>query len=473
MKKKEVLCILTGIILLFFSSFSFAAITTEVILGKEAVITLKKPCIRVSVADPDVAGVTVVSPSEIVVTGKRAGITSLIVWDKEGNTFFDVKVIADVKEIQKEIKAIAPNDNIEVSFANDTIVLSGTASNRQTINKAIQIAEPYAVAYNTTTSTKYSAGVTTTETSSSGKVLNLVKIPDEQQVLLEVKVAQIDKTKLKQLGISYIAKGKNFELTAPGLVTSPTGNIGGAPGNKVTPGIGGFDLTTFVPQIGVAYFPGGVAAMLQALQTKGYSKILAEPNLVVRSGEKGEFMAGSEIPIQVVTGTGSNATVGIDYKKVGVMLNFAPEVLDTGAIRLKIDPAEVSSVTSFVSFQGVIAPQIDTRNVRTSVDLREGESLVLAGLLSDQVKKNMQKIPILGDLPIIGAFFRSTSDNITQTDLAFFITPRLVKPLQPGVKTELPTDKPMTPQEEKEFQWIPWPGTSGQYEGKSGAGEMK
>jgi pilus assembly protein CpaC len=459
MKKKQMLYMLTCVILLFFSSLSFAAITTEVILGKEAVITLKKPCIRVSVADPDVAGVSVVSPSEIVVTGKRAGVTSLIIWDKEGNTFFDVKVIADVKEIQKEINAIAPNDNIQVSFANDTIVLSGTASNRQTINKA---------------STKYSAGVTTTETSSSGKVLNLVKIQNEQQVVLQIKVAQIDKTKLKELGISYIAKEKNFEFTAPGLGASPTGNLGGSPGGKLTPGIGGFDLTSFVPQIGVAYFPGGVAAVLQALQTKGYSKILAEPNLVVRSGEKGEFQAGSEIPIQVITGTGANATVGVDYKKVGVMLNFAPEVLDTGAIRLKIDPAEVSAVTSFISFQGVVAPQIDTRNVRTSVDLREGESLVLAGLLSEQDKKNMQKIPILGDIPILGALFRSTSDDIEQTELAFFITPKLVKPIAPGVRTELPTDKAMTSQEEKEFQWIPWPSDDpGHSESKGETGQTQ
>ena len=487
MKKKEVLCVLTGLIILIFSSVSFGAISTDVIVGKEAVITLKKPSVRVSIADPEIAGVSVVSPSEVIINGKKPGVTSLIVWDKEGKTFFDIRVTADLKKIEQEIKAIAPNDDIQVGFANDTIVLSGTATNQQTITKAVQIAQSYAVANDTTTTTKYSAGLTTTETSTSGKVLNLIKIVDAQQVLLEVRVAQINKTKLKQLGISYLFKEKNFELTAPGLGSSPDGRIGqtkttgvgtssttiinGVPITSSSqtatlgqtglgPGLGSFDLTQQTPQIGVSYFPGGVAAMLQALQTKGFSKTLAEPNMIVRSGEKGEFQAGSEIPIQVVTGIGTAATVSVQFKKVGVLLNFAPEVLDTGAIRLKIDPAEVSSVASFLTFQGIVAPQIDTRNVKTSVDLREGESLVLAGLLSDDMKKNIQKIPLLGDVPILGALFRSTRDELTQTELAFFITPKLVKPIQPGVKTALPTDKRLTPEEEKQFEWIPWPSSS-------------
>jgi len=164
-------------------------------------------------------------------------------------------------------------------------------------------------------------------------------------------------------------------------------------------------------------------------------------------------------------------TPAIEFRDVGIKLNFAPEVLETGIIRLKIDPAEVSSISRYITFVGgLIAPEIDTREVRTSVDLKEGESLILAGLLSEDMIKNMQKIPILGDIPILGALFRSTRDELTERELAIFITPKLVKRcsskedkncvIPPGVKTELPGENRPTPEEEREFQWIPLPWSS-------------
>jgi pilus assembly protein CpaC len=262
-------------------------------------------------------------------------------------------------------------------------------------------------------------------------------------------------------------KDKNFELTAPGLFTSPDGIIGGGAGTEVTPGIGGFDIETTPVNIAVAHFPSGVAAVLKALQEKGFGKILAEPNLVVRSGEIGKFHVGKRIPIQTVTGVGAAATISITYEDVGIRLNFAPEVLETNVIRLKIDPAEVSSVARYIAFSGILAPEIDTRTVSTNVDLKEGESIILAGLLSEEMKKNIQKIPILGDIPILGAFFRSTRDELVDLELAFFITPRLGKPIAPGVKTPLPTDNRPTPAEEREFQWIPIPKSSSDGEVKS------
>lgn len=379
--KKIVLYILPILIISVFSSVSLAAIPVQVSVGRGTIVTLKEPSKRVSISNPEIAELNLISPSEILINGKKVGATTLIVWDKKGKpTFFDVVVFGDTSEAQ--------------------------------------------------------------------------------QVLLEVKVAQIDRTKLKELGLNFLVKGHDAEITAPGLFTSPDGNVGGDAGFKVTPGIGSFNLDSLVPQIGVAYFPSGVAAVLKAIQGKGLGKILAEPNLIVRSGEKGNFHVGTRVPIQTVTGVGANATVSITYEEVGIRLNFTPEVLENGAIRLKIDPAEVSSISRYLSFQGAIAPEIDTRTVRTSVDLKEGESIILAGLLSEEMKKNIDKIPILGDIPILGALFRSTKDELKEKELAFFITPRLVKPAPPGVKTELPTDKRPTPEEEREFQWIPIPGKS-------------
>jgi pilus assembly protein CpaC len=494
MKMHKISYIFAGLFVLIFSAVSFAAIPVNVTVGKGTIITLKEPSKRVSIADPEIADLNLVSPTEIIVNGKTIGTTNLIVWDKSGKpTFFDIKVFGDISELEEKIKELAPNDDIRVELSNDTIVLSGYASNQQTINKAIQLAQTYAVASETKTSTKYSAGVTETEVTTSGKVLNHIKTEEAQQIVLEVRVAQIDKTKMKELGIGAIVQGiggNDAEAIFPGLSFFPSGTLGalktvegevigkvlsdfdpvtGEPKftagtvdtflakSDIVPGVTGFDLDQQTPQIGVAHFPSGVAAMLKALASKGYAKILAEPNLTVRSGEQGNFHVGTRFPIQTVQGIGATATVSITYEEIGIRLNFAPEVMDTGAIRLKIDPAEVSNIQDFVRLQNFVAPIVDTRTVKTSVDLRDGESLVLAGLLDEQTKKNIQKVPILGDIPIFGAIFRSTSDQLEKTELAFFITPRMVKPLAPGVKPALPGEEAMTPEEEQEFQWIPLP----------------
>ncbi len=498
MKNKRLLFLSTVIIILILSSVSFAAIPIDVTVGKETILNLKEPSKRVSVANPDVAELIIISPSEIVINGKKPGVTSLIIWNMEGGvTFFDVIVYHErlvelerekIESLEEKIKSMAPDADVKAEFAGDTIILNGTAKNRQVIDKIEKIAMLYA----TEGCDRVSRGCSLPTGCKEGReveevkpglgfvsvnveqqameqakekeekalcVLNFVTMPEAQQIILEVKVAQINKTKLKELGISFIAKGiqDNAEITAPGLFTSPTGTVGGGTGLDVTPGIGGFQLDFTSPQIGFAHFPSGVAVVLRALQERGFGKILAEPNLVVRSGETGEFHVGTRVPIQTVYGVGVMAYPSITYEEVGVRLNFAPEVLETGAIRLTIDPAEVSSIVRYLEFLGIVAPEIDTRTVRTSVDLREGESLILAGLLSENMKKSIQKVPILGDIPILGAIFRSTRQELEETELAFFITPRLVKPIAPGVMPELPTDGRPTPEEEKEFEWFPVP----------------
>jgi pilus assembly protein CpaC len=193
--------------------------------------------------------------------------------------------------------------------------------------------------------------------------------------------------------------------------------------------------------------------VIQALASKDLAKILAEPNLLVKSGNKGEFNAGSKIPYQVLVSTGGSATTSIVWQDVGVKLVFAPEVLDNGLIRLKIEPAEVSSLGGTLQANGY--PIINTRNVSTSAELRDGESLVLAGLLQESEIRTMSKVPFLGDIPILGALFRSTDKELTETELVFFITPKLITAMAPGVKPDLPTDRHPTPEEEKEYKWMP------------------
>jgi pilus assembly protein CpaC len=200
-------------------------------------------------------------------------------------------------------------------------------------------------------------------------------------------------------------------------------------------------------------FKPGIGAVLRALVTKNLAKMLAEPNLLVKSGQEGKFLAGSKIPIQVVSGVGAISGITIQYIDVGVKLIFKPEVMENELISLKLEPAEVSSISGTLAVNGY--PIIDTREIKTSVQLKDGESLVLGGLLQEDTVKTMSKRPLLGDIPILGALFRSTQDDLKEKELVFFITPRLVRPNAPGDEPELPTDRPLTPQQEKELRWIP------------------
>lgn len=426
--------------LLLWASYAIGAIPIEVTIGKESILSLKNPSERISLASPDIADIKLTSPTEIVINGKKPGITSLIIWDLDGKKFYDVIVsdytnVRKTESLQAQIKGISPDADVKIYMVGDTIVLTGNLKNEVTKKKIEVLALNY-----------------------YPKVTNLLSIEEAQQVVLEVRVAQIDKTKLKDLGISALTKQNTWELTTPGLFASPSGTVGG--GTKVGPGIGSFDVGTLSPQIGIGLFRSSVAAVLRALAEKDYAKILAEPNLVVRTGETGKFFVGTRVPVQEVTGVGSAATPSITFEEVGIKLNFAPEVLDTDVIRLKIDPAEVSNITRFLTFQGIVAPEIDKRSVSTSVDLKSGESLVLAGLLSEQTKRSIQKMPLFGDIPILGAIFRSTHEELDKTELAFFITPHLVKPTPVGIKTILPEERSLTPAEERELNWIPLPPRS-------------
>jgi pilus assembly protein CpaC len=462
-----------------------AGVATEIVLNKSVLINLHKQSERVSIAAPDIAELVVISPTQLQLNGKRIGSTSLIVWEKGGKTsFFDIEVKGDATLLESRIQAMAPNDSISVEFANDTIVLSGKAANEQTVEKVLQLAWAYAAKSEgepekvpatdpplDASSSSYQAmgSRSDKEAGQHGaggrtgmKVLNHIQIDEPQQVLLEVKVAQVDKTALKSLGISAFARGASGEgfinqVGAPSgelTIRNPDGSIRSQATGLAGPIPGLGSITPLDPfQLGVSLFNPGVSAVLKALVTKNLAKVLAEPNLLVKSGQVGKFLAGSKIPFSYVSGVGSLSTTSIQFIDVGVKLNFKPEVLESGLISLRIDPAEVSSITGTLAVNGY--PIIDTREVRTRVQLRDGESLVLAGLLQEETIKTMSKIPLLGDIPILGALFRSTQNDIKEKELVFFITPRIVKATAPGSKTPLPTDKPLTPEQEKELQWMP------------------
>lgn len=463
-----------------------AGAATEVVLHKSVLVNLNKKSARVSIAAPEIAELVVISPTQLQINGRRIGSTTMIVWEAGGKTsFFDVRVKGDASLMESQIQELAPNDSIRVDFANDTIVLSGKAANEQTVNKVVELAWAYA-AKTDGSADSFPAAEPPLDSSTSAyqadsrtdkervqqkdrdqpafKVINHIQIHDPQQVLLEVKVAQVDKTALKSLGVSAFVRGSSAEgfsnlVGAPSgelTIRNPDGSIKTQATGLAGPIPGLASISPLDPyQLGVSVFKTGISAVLRALVTKNLAKVLAEPNLLVKSGQVGKFLAGSKIPFSYVSGVGALSTTSIQFIDVGVKLNFKPEVLESGLISLTIDPAEVSGISGMLAVNGY--PIIDTREVRTRVQLRDGESLVLAGLLQEDTIKTMSKIPILGDIPILGALFRSTQDDIKEKELVFFITPRLITASAAGSKTLLPTDEPLTPEQEKELQWIPLP----------------
>lgn len=483
------LCVLLALlVILGIPGFTDAGVATEVVVNKSVLLNLQKPTERVSIAAPDIAELVVISPTQLQINGKQIGSTTLIVWEKGGKTsFFDIRIKGDASLLQSQINEIAPNDSITVDYANDTILLSGKVAHERTANKAYQLAQAYAAKSEDALATNEApdAPLDTNRASSyqsvsssfdkealqqngssepNLKVINQIQVEEPQQVVLEVKVAQVDKTALKSLGVSMLVKGANAEgfSNAAGVGPFPNGSLqpsfpndgiaGNAPGIGALNGVKDAGLDAF--QLGISVFKPGIGVLLKALVTKNLAKVLAEPNLLVRSGQVGKFLAGSKIPYSYVSGVGALSATSIQFIDVGVKLNFRPEVMENGLISLKIDPAEVSSISGALAVNGY--PIIDTREVRTRVQLRDGESLVLAGLLQEESIKTMSKIPILGDIPILGALFRSTQDDIKEKELVFFITPRLATPSAPGTKTQLPTDKPITPEQERELRWMPF-----------------
>lgn len=464
-------CIL--IVSLAWACAAFAGVTTEVVLNRSVILTLVKPVERVTLANPGVADILVVSPRQIQINGTAIGKTSLVIWmsGSDKPVFYDLTVKGDQASIEEQIKELSPKDDISVQFAADSVILSGTTGREQTKTKAEEIARAF-----------------------YPKVLNHIVLSEPQQVLLQVKVAQVDRSALRNLGVSALVKGNSAE--GVGSAANSALGAGTLFGNAAS--LTG--LPTDGIQLGVSYFKGGIGATLQALATKGYAKILAEPNLLVKSqpvsktgikassssfgtsgslgscsGEEGYacFMAGKKFPISIVQSVGGTAQVTVTTLDVGVKLVFHAEVRENGLINLKITPASVSAITGTLAVNGY--PIIDTREVNTEVELGDGQSLVMAGMLQEEAVKTMSKIPLLGDIPILGALFRSTQDDIKEKELVFFVTPKIVKPantgdesrfvVKDGQKYEMPgyklpagleeRDIKVPSEQERDLKWMP------------------
>jgi len=389
----------------------------SVAVGKTVLVDTALPIKRVALGLGEIAEVHATSPTEVMVSGKAPGETSLIIWDaKGGRQFFNVTVrqssaISDdnLEGIRRELRLELPGQPIKLTVENGTIFMRGTVKNLNANDRAIKIA------------------------STAGKVVNLLDVevpPSQPQILLKVRFESVDRTKELQAGINLFSTG--FGNVISGVSTgqfSPPSISVPTPGSPETVSLSN-QLNLF------AFLPGlNVGATLEALEGNQIAQVLAQPNIVAANGKEASFLAGGQFPYPSVQGAGAGGigAVTIQFKEYGVRLNFIPTVTPRGTIRLQVAP-EVSTLdfSNGVQIGGFDVPGLDVRNVNTEVELADGQSFAIGGLLNNTDNETYQKIPFLGDIPIIGKFFQSVQKTKANTELIVIVTPEIVAPIEAG-----------------------------------------
>ena len=383
--------------------------------NRAIVVQSDQPFAEISVANPGIADIATLSESTIYVLGKAPGRTTLTLFGVDGGLLanVDVRVVPDIAEFKERLAEILPGEPIEVRTAGGGIVLSGTVSGARKVARAMELASRYA----------------------GDQVTNLMMVGGSQQVMLKVRFAEMQRSTSKALsssiGITGLMGGATLDL---GSGSNTAGSLGASEGNGL-----------------FSFGAGGLAVdvLIQALESKGMVRTLAEPNVVAISGQQASFLAGGEIPIPGPDGS----TI---FKPYGVNLTFTPTVIDDNHISLRLT-TEVSAMDKSVEVNGIMG--FKTRNTTTTVEMRDGQSFAIAGLLQDDFGDSVEQVPWLGDVPILGALFRSSDFVRRQSELVIIITPHLVKPVS-GEALSMPTDRMRVPTEEELFLLGTIEGTS-------------
>lgn len=427
----------------------------HLLVGRSLVISSQARIIRISVADPTIVDALVVSPTQILISGKSAGVASLVIWDETGQSqTFDAYVDMDVAEMTGKIHQVMPSEQIQVEARGGVITLSGNASSQAAADHALAIAQ---------------AMVPHKES-----VVSLLQVPMAKsgEILLEVKFVDVDRSIASQLGANILSTSPNKtiftsstgEYSPPAVQsgqtvtgTSSTSITSAAAINAGVPITLGSLLNIFIYRSDI-----NLGLAIQALEQKNLLQILAAPNVMAETGKEATFLDGGQFPFPVVQGaTGGVPVVTIQFREYGVKLSFTPVITADGMIHLKVAP-EVSSLdyTNALTIQGFTIPSLATRGVQSEMFLKDGQSFVIAGLVNDQVVEQFSKMPGLGNLPILGAFFRSRSITKSKDELLIMVTPHIVhldsqEKLPPGPQfpdtflKSLPSAKGMSPSDNK------------------------
>lgn len=386
-----------------FSTGTKEAIPVNVLVGQSRVITFDSPIERFSVSNPEIAEAVLVSSHQVVVNGKAFGQINFIAWEKGNGRFlvFDVYVRTNLSLIDSQIRALFPKDDIRLSQANGSVVMSGTVSDPRIAAAADAVVQ--------------AAGF---------KTVNLLQSPvkDATQVQLLVRVAEVSRNRMRELGSSYAYQA------SPG--SGGYVNSGNGP-SSLSEVAGGVLSGTLGSSLNLFVMGGNTLSMIRALQQQGALRALAEPNLIAMNGQQASFLAGGEYPVPIVqSGGGNGSTVTIVFKEYGVRLNFKPTIIDEDHIRLELEP-EVSTLdfANGVKFDGFVIPGLRTRRAKTGIELRDGQSFALAGLLDNMESQTISKVPGLGDIPILGNLFKSKQFQKNESELMFIVTAQTVKPV--------------------------------------------
>lgn len=428
--------LLLAIFGLLFSSASGAAEidkrTLELKLGGSDLIKTSAPFTRVAIANPEIADVVVLSTSEIYIYGKQLGFTSMVLWEEDKDkTVLDVVVSLDITALKKQLYDLYPNEKIEVYGAETGVVLSGMVSGPEVVEQVLRLTRNYLP--------KAAGGEKDAGGSghSGAGITNLLMVGNLQQVLLEVTIAEVsrDSGRDLQVGMGLNNMGKDFTGSAGTGVLGVTnsGTLASQAANSLLLNFAGDTVSGLATNASNIFVKiDHFTAALQFLESEGLARTLAEPRLVTQSGQEANFLAGGEYPIPVQqTGALGGTGTTIEFKEFGVGLSFTPVVMSDGKISLRVAPSVSTVSDTTVTAIGPM-PILTTRKLETTVQLYDGQTLALAGLLQDNMREVVRKIPFLGDIPILGTLFRSTNYIQDKTDLMIAVTPHLIKPVPEG-----------------------------------------
>ena len=396
----------------------------EVPVNKSQVVTTDRAIGKALVGNEEIADVLPISERSVYVLGKKMGTTSLTLYGRDNRVLavMDVAVGPDVESLRTQFEQLIPGQTIDARISNDAVILSGLVSDPGAADRAAQIAKAYA----------------------GDKVINLITVGGSQQVMLEVRFAEVNRQIGEQLAVQGfgLSDGGTFDAVTGAtaqLVPDPVTGVGVTRLNAITDTFGIFRKVFSVGSL-------NIEGILNSLERKGLVKTLAEPTLLALSGERASFLAGGEFPVPVLqSGSGNNNAITVEFKPFGVSLGFTPTVLGDKVINLVVEP-EVSSIdpSASVTISGLVVPGLQTRRASTTVELRDGESFAIAGLLRRDFQTTIRQLPLLGSIPILGALFRSSSFQKGETELLIIVTPRLVAPIRPS-QVVLPTDRVKDP----------------------------
>jgi len=410
----------------------------HILVGHSVVIRTDPRLQRVLVGNPAVVTTATTAPNEVVVTATAPGSSSVILW-QENNQSRIIEVFADVDVslLREAISRGLPGEAVEAESEEGRVILVGTASSTAVADQIGKMAAPF-----------------------SKEIVNSIQVAQphrQKQILVKVRFAQVDRTKLSEFGFNLLSTGAANTIGT--VTTQQFGTLGLGEQGKLTGAIGA-PTKGFVTQQTISdllnifiFRPDlNLGATIKDLQQRNVLQILAEPDLLAANGEPARFLAGGELPYPVVTGAAGQATVSVQFKPFGVKLEFTGTIEDDNTIRLKVFP-EVSSLdfTNAVTISGFVLPAIATRHAETVVELRDGQSFGIAGLLDQRTTAQFSKVPGIGDIPILGQLFRSKSINQLNSELVVIVTPSIVDPaVAPGPAPEMPKT-PITPLDQKQF----------------------